>query len=188
MYFTQGVKGILPSAVCLAAGTGGIRVLPANITECDQQLEKYLARLEDRTQGATLPKETRKGRLNKKKKRNPQFNLQEELFRMTGTDLTQIDGIDVVVAMTVVSEVGWDMSKWKTENHFVSWLKLAPDNKISGGKVIGKGRTPSNNRATTVLTTFRRKNDAGEGRNQRRRRRGLKPECSVLRDWYSSKQ
>ena len=44
----------------------------------------------------------------------------EELFRMTGTDLTQIDGIDVTAAMTVISEVGWDMSKWKTENHFVS--------------------------------------------------------------------
>ena len=140
----------------------GYEFCQQHITECDQQLEKYRARLEDRTQGATLPKETRKGRLNKKKKRNPQFNLREELFRMIGTDLTQIDGIDVTVAMTVVSEVGWDMSKWKTENHFVSWLKLAPDNKISGGKVIGKGRTPSNNRATTVLrmaaTTLRASN------------------------------
>jgi transposase len=120
------------------------------IKECDQQLAQYLARLEDRTQGATLPEETRKGR-RKKKKGNPQFNLREELFRMTGTDLTQIDGFDVMAAMTVVSEVGWDMSKWKTENHFVSWLKLSPDNKISGGKVIGKGRLPTNNRATTVL-------------------------------------
>src|ERR1700751_3967408 len=70
---------------------------------------------------------------------------------MTGTDLTQVDGIDVMAVMTVVSEVGWDMSKWKTENHFVCWLKLSPDNKISGGKVIGKGRMPTNNRATTVL-------------------------------------
>ena len=43
------------------------------------------------------------------------------------------------------------MSKGKTENHFVSWLKLCPDNKISGGKVIGKGRMPTNNRTTTVL-------------------------------------
>jgi hypothetical protein len=30
------------------------------------------------------------------------------------TDLTQIDGIDVMAATTVVSEVGWDMSKWKS--------------------------------------------------------------------------
>jgi len=70
---------------------------------------------------------------------------------MTDTDLIQIDGIDVIAAMTVVSEVGWDMSKWKTENHFVSWLKLSPDNRISGGKIIGKGRMPTHNRATTVL-------------------------------------
>jgi transposase len=35
---------------------------------------------------------------------------------MTGVDLTQIDGIDVMTVMTVISEVGWDMSKWKTEN------------------------------------------------------------------------
>src|ERR1700674_3600415 len=126
----------------------GYEFCQKQITECDQQLAQYLARLEDQTQGATLPEETRKGR-RKKKKGNPQFNLREELFRMS--DLTQIDGIDVMTAMTVVSEVGWDMSKWKTENHFVSWLKPSPDNQISGGKVIGKGRMPTNNRATTVF-------------------------------------
>jgi transposase len=43
---------------------------------------------------------------------------------VTGTDLTQIDGIDVTTTMTILSEAGWDMSKWKTEHHFVSWLRL----------------------------------------------------------------
>jgi hypothetical protein len=38
------------------------------------------------------------------------------------------------------------MSKWRTESHFVSWLRLCPDNRISGEKVIGKGRLPTNNR------------------------------------------
>ena len=145
--------------------------------ECDQQLAQYLAQLEDRSQGATLPEETRKGRC-KKKKGHPQFNLREELFRMTGTDLTQIDGIDVMTAMTVVSEVGWDMSKWKTENHFVSWLKLSPDNKISGGKVIGKGRMPTNNRATTVLrmaASSLRESDSYLGAQFRRFRTRLGP-------------
>jgi hypothetical protein len=51
----------------------------------------------------------------------------------------------VMTAMTVVSEAGYDMSKWKTEDHFVSWLRLCPDNRISGNKVIGKGRLPTNN-------------------------------------------
>ena len=70
---------------------------------------------------------------------------------MTGKDLTQIDGVDVMTATTFLSEVGWDMSKWKTENHFVSWLRLCPDNKISGAKIIGKGRLPTNHRATNAL-------------------------------------
>jgi hypothetical protein len=70
---------------------------------------------------------------------------------MTGTDLTRIDGIDVMTATTVISEAGWDMSKWETENHFVSWLRLCPDNRISGEKIIGKGRLRTNNRATLAL-------------------------------------
>jgi Transposase IS116/IS110/IS902 family len=42
-------------------------------------------------------------------------------------DLTRIDGVDVMVAQTVISEVGLDMSPWKTEAHFASWLGLCPD-------------------------------------------------------------
>jgi hypothetical protein len=53
--------------------------------------------------------------------------------------------------MTIISEAGWDMSKWKTEDHFVSWLRLCPDNRISGNKVIGKGRLPTNNPISIAL-------------------------------------
>jgi transposase len=155
----------------------GYEFCQKQIAECDRQLAQYLGQMQDRSQGATLPEETRKGRRNKKKG-HPQFNLREELFRMTGTDLTQIHGIDVMAAMTVVSEVGWDMSKWKTENHFVSWLKLSPDNKISGGKIIGKGRMPTNNRAATVLrmaATTLRESDSYLGAQFRRFRARLGP-------------
>ena len=50
-----------------------------------------------------------------------------------------LDGVDVMTAQMIISEVGWDMSRWKTEAHFASWLGLCPDNRISGGKVLGKG-------------------------------------------------
>ena len=43
------------------------------------------------------------------------------------------------------------MSKWKAEDHFVSWLRLCPDNRISGDKIIGKGRLPTNNRVSIAL-------------------------------------
>jgi transposase len=77
--------------------------------------------------------------------------VREQLFRVTGTDLTRIDGIDVLTAMTVISEAGWDMRKWPTEDHFVSWLRLCPDNRVSGDRVIGKGRLPTNNRLSVAL-------------------------------------
>src|SRR5437762_13540487 len=70
---------------------------------------------------------------------------------MSGNDRTRIDGIDVMTAKTVISEAGYDMSKWKTENNCVSWLRLCPDNRISGGKVIGKGRLPTNNPVSIAL-------------------------------------
>jgi Transposase IS116/IS110/IS902 family len=53
-----------------------------------------------------------------------------------------VDGVDVIVAQTVISEVGLDMSPWKTEAHFASWLGVCPDNRISGDKVLGRTRHP----------------------------------------------
>jgi transposase len=96
------------------------------------------------------------------RKNVPQFDMREQLFRTTGVDLTRIDGIEVLSAMTVISEAGWDMSKWPDEDHFVSWLRLSPDNRIRGDRVIGKGRLPTNNRLSVVLrmaaTTLRTSN------------------------------
>src|SRR5438094_6138887 len=56
-----------------------------------------------------------------------------------------------MVAQTVISEVGLDMSRWKTEAHFASWLGLCPDNRISVGKVLSRGTRRVVNRAATAL-------------------------------------
>ena len=129
----------------------GYEFCQKQMAECDRYLQQYLQHRPDRSQGAILPEEKRKGRLKKKKGNSPRFDLRAELFRMVGTDLTAIDSIDVMTAMTILSEAGWDMSKWQTENHFVSWLRLCPDNRISGERIIGKGRLPTNNRVTVAL-------------------------------------
>src|SRR5712671_4498931 len=129
----------------------GYEFCQKQMSECDERLQQYLRQREDRSKGAELPEENRKERLRKKKANKPRFDLRTELFRMTGTDLTQIDAIDVRTAATVISEAGWDMSKWPTEHHFVSWLRLCPDNRVSGDRVIGKGRLPINNRLTVAL-------------------------------------
>ena len=67
------------------------------------------------------------------------------------TDVVIFGLIDVMTATIILSEVGWDMSKWATEDHFVSWLRLCPDNRISGDRIIGKGRLRTNNRVTIAL-------------------------------------
>jgi hypothetical protein len=121
------------------------------MAECDRQLEQYLRQLGDRSQGANLPEEMRKDRLQKRKGNKSKFDLRQQLFRMTGTDLTQIDGIDVMTAATILSEAGWDMIEWQDEDHFVSWLRLSPDDRISGDRIIGKGRLPTTNRVTVAL-------------------------------------
>jgi transposase len=129
----------------------GYEFCQKQMAECDQRLDQYLQQREDRSAGANLPEEKRKERLKKKKGNKPRFDLRAGLFCMTGTDLTRIDSIDVMTAMTILSEAGWDMSKWETEDHFVSWRRLCPDNRISGDRIIGKDRLPTNNRVSTAL-------------------------------------
>jgi transposase len=120
------------------------------IAECDQQLQKHLASFGDTVLPQSPEAEPRE-RKAKPTKNAPRFDLGSELKRITGVDLTRIDGIDVMVAQTLLSEVGMDMSRWNTEAHFSSWLGLCPDNRISGDKLLGKGTRRVVNRAATAL-------------------------------------
>jgi transposase len=119
------------------------------IAECDQQLQKHLAGFVGSVPQQPQVKPSAKKA--KQAKNAPRFQLSSELERITGVDLTRIDGIDVMVAQTVISEVGLDMSRWKTEAHFASWLGLCPDNRISGDKVLSRGTRRVVNRAATAL-------------------------------------
>ena len=69
----------------------GYEFCQKQMSECDRQTEHYLAQMEDRSQGADLPEETGKARVKKAKQGNtPRFELRQELFRMTGKDLTRL--------------------------------------------------------------------------------------------------
>lgn len=60
------------------------------------------------------------------------------LWRLSGTDLSRIDGINLATAQTILTEIGLDLSPFPTEKHFVSWLRLCPRLAISGGKPLTK--------------------------------------------------
>ena len=122
---------------------------------CDQQLQRYMAALSTRTTvlapASTLPstKNEKKGRTRKPHKakgNQPAFDLATELQRTLGVDATTIDGIDVITIQTILAEIGPDLSAWKTEQHWTSWLNLAPKRDVSGGRVIRHVRQHHTNR------------------------------------------
>ena len=105
------------------------------IDECDKEIEKQLGeQIASRNEGVipVLPKLKRKA----SGKHRVSFNLTSNLKEILGIDITEVFGISELSTLTIMAEVGTDMTKWKTEHHFTSWLGLAPNTKISGGKVI----------------------------------------------------
>lgn len=72
-------------------------------------------------------------------------------MEIAGIDLCKIPGISEVTALEFISEVGVDMSKWKNAKHFAAWLNLAPNTKISGGKIISSKMIKKKNKAGQYL-------------------------------------
>ncbi len=95
-----------------------------------------------------LPPPTKKHR---RQGNAPQFDLRLYLYQLTGVDLTEIDGLEAVSIQTIISSVGLDMSHWPTDKHFAAWLRLAPNNDISGGKVLRRHTPKTQNRATRAF-------------------------------------
>ena len=112
------------------------QVLQGKIGACDEQLRKHYQTMPEKADPQQLPPCRRDKRPHGNVPKC--FDLRSELYRATGVDLTAIDGIHVLTAQTVVAEVGDNMDRFATEAQFVSFLNLSPNNKISGGKIIGR--------------------------------------------------
>jgi len=126
-------------------------IYQCRIAECDQQLQQHLSAFADSAQPVAGEFLAHAKKNQSRQRGTPQFPLSGELLRITGVDLTQIDGINVMTAQTLISEIGLDMSRWKTEAHFASWLGLCPDNRISGDRILSRGTRRVVNRAATAL-------------------------------------
>jgi transposase len=105
-------------------------------TEIERQLQQYEA-LQNDGEISTHSKSIHEHPFKKKKnKTNPHFDVRSYLQKIYGTDVLSIYGLSENSGLEILAETGTDLSKWPTDKHFVSWLNLSPNNKISGGKVI----------------------------------------------------
>ena len=128
------------------------RTYQQQIVKCDQRIEKLVVRFEPRVdpEKKPLPPDQKRSRSDKRRaKKNGRadtgFNLRTEAYKLFGVDVTQIPGLETM-ALPLFGEVGRDLSKWPTSDHFASWQGLCPDNDISGGRVLWKGTRRVHNR------------------------------------------
>jgi transposase len=152
----------------LQQAVAGYDFCQQQIRECDLQLQKYLAAIDSRppvqpeparmesstvAQSAQPPKRRKNNKQSRKqpRKNEPKFDWEAELNRICGVNLKTLDGVDAMTILTFVSELGVDMSPWRSEDHLVSWLKLAPRRQVSGGKLIKHDRTKVKNRVAEAL-------------------------------------
>ena len=118
------------------------------VAELDGVIADQLTRMR---RGAVLPPLPHRRRMRGRKPHDPRFPVREALYYATGVDLTAIEGIDELHALTLVSELGTDFSKWPTVKHFTAWLGLCPTWKKTGGKVQSSRTRLGKNRAAGAL-------------------------------------
>lgn len=128
------------------------------IAACDQQLEKYMKAQPRHSRATEVRAEEAKPKVKKQRqkarkplKNQPAFDLEGELKRVLGVDLTTIAGVKLMTIQTLYAEVGADLSAFPTEQHFTSWLMLAPKREVSGGKVIKHTSLHGRNRLANAL-------------------------------------
>jgi len=119
------------------------------LAECDAAIEICLQGFEEKVDISVNPLAPKQKK--KRRKNELYFDARENLYKMTGVDLTMIDGLDSHSVLKLLGEVGLDMKRWPSASHFSSWLGLAPGTKISGGKRLSGKTKPTANRAAEVF-------------------------------------
>lgn len=110
-----------------------LKIYNERIGSCDKQIENILLK---QTAQVQLPENFKASKKQTKGKHACDMNISELAYKLFGVDLMSINGIGPGVLMNIVSEIGMDITKFATAKHFCSWLRLAPNNRISGGKVL----------------------------------------------------
>jgi hypothetical protein len=155
----------------------------ALVAECDTEIEHQFTAMKPRFEREDSGPPLKACKPNSTSKNKPNFNARAELQRVIGIDLTAVTGLSSSLVLTIVSEIGTDMTKWPSVKHFASWLGVAPRNDISGGKVL-RSRTLKNvNRATQAFRQAAQsvaRSDSALGAYFRRMRAKLVPQQATV--------
>jgi len=117
------------------------------VATVDAQVALQLGRMKcDRALPPLKPKPRSKRRVN-----SPGFDVRTALYYVVGLDLTEIEGISELTALTLISEIGPGVSKFPTVKKFCSWLGLCPNWKKTGGRVKSSRTRRGVNRAAQAL-------------------------------------
>lgn len=118
------------------------------IAACNDEIERHygVTRPEWET-GELAAWKAKKNNSHSKNAPQNQEEIRKHLKRISGVDLSVVNGFGVSLAQTVIMEVGTDMSKFPSEKHFCAWLGLAPKHDITGGKVLSNRTIKTRNRA-----------------------------------------
>jgi len=127
--------------------------LQLKIRECDIQIEKMMTEQIDKNDDKKqlfISKKVHK-RINKNTPKNIDINLMSYQY-FDGVDLLAIEGVSHSTVLSIMSEVGMEgLKKFSTAKQFASWLRLVPNNKISGGKVLSHKVPKGSNRLKIAL-------------------------------------
>jgi transposase len=118
------------------------------IVACDTQIEQCLSGFDARTEQAPPPAQNKR---RKTTQNAPAFDLRGHLYRVSGVDFTQINGLDALSVQTILSEVGLDPTRFPSVKHFCSWLGLCPGTRITGGKPLSSQTRRVVNRAANAF-------------------------------------
>jgi transposase len=123
----------------------------AKIGACEEQIVRETAGLPARQDRPLPPLPARKPGRSPYLDQMAGVDLRVQLHAKFGVDLTGIEGIGVLTGLILLTEVGPDVSRFRSEKCFCSWLGLCPDNRISGGKVLSSRTRRVVNRASDAL-------------------------------------
>jgi transposase len=112
------------------------------IYDCDEAINKCLLKHVPPVSITTNEQSSLNKNKKKKSKNTPAFKVQTIAYQYFKTDLYAISGISDTTVLCLLTNMGNDIHKFPTAKSFASWLRLVPNNKISGGRIINS-HTPS---------------------------------------------